>query len=68
MMSSGLRDRAAGGRDAEAQAYSLKWAQPPKRPADRAAGSDMTGGVLSSQVELPSRRWYIEAVGESAAE
>jgi len=64
-MSNGLSQRAAR-RDPDGSAELGRWQQGEGSAASDAA-SDTVTGLPFMQVELPSRRWYIEAVGDRAA-
>ena len=61
-MSSGLLDSTIRNRQADNVAHG-RWSQPVDRTADYAP-RDRAGVHLHLQVELPSRRWYIEATRE----
>ncbi|MGB2824299.1 MAG: hypothetical protein WBF17_25215 [Phycisphaerae bacterium] len=65
-MSSGLLNRAARGRDPDGSAQPGRWREEENSAACDPA-SDTVTGLLFMQVELPSRRWYIEAVGDAPA-
>ena len=64
-MSSGVLNRAARGGDGEAAGHLDRWGRPAARKAEDAW--DVAGAFSHFQVELPSRRWYVEAVDEGAA-
>jgi hypothetical protein len=64
-MSNGLSQRAAR-RDPDGSARLARWQQGESSAASDAA-SDTVTGLPFMQVELPSRRWYIEAAGDRAA-
>jgi len=62
---SGLQHNFSPGRDAEGSAASAKWRSAPN---DRNGTAwEPSTGAWHLQVELPSRRWYIEAAGETSA-
>jgi hypothetical protein len=58
-MSSGLLHNMAQGREGEGAAHA-KWAAPVNWPVEESARS-ATGCPWHFHVELPSRRWYVEA-------
>jgi len=64
-MSSGLVDRTARGPRQEHSGNHVTWFSPANGSTESAAW-ETAAGFSRDQVELPSRRWYIEAVREVA--
>ena len=62
-MSSGLVDRTARGLRAENPGNHVAWFSPANGATESTAWE--LAGFSHDQVELPSRRWYIEAVREA---
>jgi len=65
-MSGDVTHRAGRHRDSDGSARVARWHEPDSSAASDAA-SDTVTGLPFMQVELPSRRWYIEAAGDRAA-
>jgi hypothetical protein len=66
-MSSSAHYNLAGPHDAEHRSFRVRWLSAPARSTEEAAW-EREGAALSSRVELPSRRWYIEAgVGDASS-
>jgi len=64
-MANEVLDRSAWGRDSKAAGYAVRWNEHPGRPDENHGGGwDAESGTHCQRVELPSRRWYIEAACE----
>ena len=66
-MSSSAHYNLPGSNDGEGRGYRVRWIYAPSRSVEEAAW-ELEGAALSSRVELPSRRWYIQAAGETASQ
>jgi hypothetical protein len=62
-MSTGSSDNLSPGRDGEKPSGRLPWR--PSADGSGDAGWEVAAGSPHVPVELPSRRWYIEAAGEA---
>ena len=63
-MSGGMRDKTANGAEGRDAVVRVKW-DAPQAPPIQEGGAEASDSLWHLQVELPSRRWYIEAAGEA---